>query len=177
MLCVGPFALECIALNAFHIWSLSPPDLCVTMSQLRAPKKEQEKFMECSDDAATRFSFRNGRFSLAHAQRSPHPLLSLIGDDTSLEFFGFNPRVKQPELSVEEAVLLKDLTDVLKTIRDETQIWLYTSSKTTIEALTESHSIVLAMTSALSADEHRVERLISIVKDRYRDSFTSSACH
>lgn len=102
-----------------------------------------------------------------HLQGSTHPFLHRLISPMSLELFGFHPRVKQPDLSVEETLLLQDLTSLLAIVRKETQHWLYTSSKTTLKALAAADAIILSLTSALSADDHRIERLISVVKSKY----------
>ncbi len=82
-----------------------------------------------------------------------------------MERYGIQPIIKQVELTPEEASVLVEISDLRQLIDEEKGFWRRTTSKTTNQALNELESMLLALSSAIQADSHRIERALFAAQD------------
>jgi hypothetical protein len=77
---------------------------------------------------------------------------------TSLQRYGFQPKIKQPELTVQEYSMLTSITDLMEKIDEHKNFWMATNSKTTISAISETKAVLLGLSQAVTSSDYRLER-------------------
>eukprot|EP01119_Soliformovum_irregulare_P024957 TRINITY_DN908_c0_g1_i2.p1 TRINITY_DN908_c0_g1~~TRINITY_DN908_c0_g1_i2.p1 ORF type:complete len:189 (+),score=25.94 TRINITY_DN908_c0_g1_i2:131-697(+) len=81
----------------------------------------------------------------------------------SLAKYGFAPIVRQPTLTIEEYHVLEQITDVMEKLDNELARWGGTNAHKTIRALQLAKAIVLGLSTAVTADSHRLERVAAAI--------------
>ena len=94
-----------------------------------------------------------------------HRLFLERGGKLSLERYGINPVIRQPNLNNEEAELLRKITVLRDIIDDQKKVWFGTSSTITTRALYTTGAFIVGLSGAVQADNYRVERIVKIIEE------------
>jgi len=103
--------------------------------------------------------YRAQEGALASMEQQQQPYRSDL-----LDKYGIRPVVKQPVVTAEEVVLLEKVAILRALVDDEKNFWQRTSARKTNEALVQASSVLTALSSAIQAEDYRLERTAAAIQ-------------